>query len=213
MGCVSKLAKFAAAALSVVASAAGAQEAQSVEPRFEVTPWLAYRGGGQFESGTTGENLSLASKLGYALALEWPATEYGTQYELLYSRQRSDTGGITPVDMTVEYLQIGGLAVVGDDTARVVPYAVGGLGVARFSPDAASLSTETRFALNLGGGVRVPIANHVRLRFEVRGYVTWLNGSSNLFCSSSAAGAGCAIQAKGQTLLQYEALSGVSIGF
>ena len=110
MGCVSKLAKFAAAALSVVASAAGAQEAQSVEPRFEVTPWLAYRGGGQFESGTTGENLSLASKLGYALALEWPATEYGTQYELLYSRQRSDTGGI----LFIEALHIGG----GDLTTR-----------------------------------------------------------------------------------------------
>lgn len=208
------LAKFAVSAVCLAASGAlRAQDIEVTEPGFEVTPFVAYRGGGSFKSGITDENLDLASKAGVAIALNWAAAEQGTQYELLYSRQHTDTGGSAPIDMTVEYLQIGGTAVIGDASSHVVPFAAGGFGAARFSPDPSSLSQETRFAFNLGGGVRVPITKHVRLRFELRGYLTWLNGKSNLFCASTDTTAGCAIEARGETFFQYEALGGVSVGF
>jgi len=213
--CVTRnLAKIAASAMCLTASTAlWAQDVDVVEPSVEITPFIAYRGGGGFRDGTTNQDLNLSSKAGFGFALNWAATEPGTQYELLYSRQHTDTGGSAPIDITIQYLQIGGTAVIGDASSHVIPFAAGGLGAARFSPDPSSLSTETRFAFNLGGGVHIPLANHVRLRLEARGYLTWLNGNSDLFCSSSSSTAGCVLQARGQTFFQYEALGGVSIGF
>jgi opacity protein-like surface antigen len=95
-----------------------------------------------------------------------------------------------------------------------VPFAAGGIGAARFTPSVVGLTQETRWAFSLGGGVRIPIVKHVRLRLEARGYLTWLNGSSSLFCSgNNTSTTPCAIQAKGQTLFQYDVLGGVSFGF
>jgi hypothetical protein len=74
----------------------------------------------------------------------------------------------------------------------------------RLTPDAASLSRETRWSFNLGGGVRIPVATHVRLRLEARGYLTWLGGNANVFCAG-----GCSIAAKSKALVP--ALAGVSI--
>ena len=194
----------AALALSVMVSGVCA-----AEPGVEITPFIAQRAGGGFNA-ADGSGANLSGKLATALAVDWPTTESGAQYELLYSRQSTQTDGATPINMRIEYLQLGGTTLMGDETSHVVPFAAGGLGAARFSPGLATLSQETRWAFNLGGGVRVPLSKHVRLRFEVRGYLTWLNGSSNLFCNSSTS---CELKAKGQTLFQYEALGGVSVGF
>jgi hypothetical protein len=176
------------------------------EPRFEVTPMLGYRAGGQFLDATNNHR-NLNSRSALAVALNWRAAEANSQYELLYSRQATATE-VSAIPMKVEYLQIGGTTVVGDTAARVVPFAAGGFGATRFSPGRAALSDETRWAVNLGGGVRIPLTPQVRLRFEVRGYLTWLEGKSELFCSSN-----CALLAKSKTFFQYEALGGVSFGF
>ncbi len=213
-----------------------ASTTQAAEPRFEFTPFYTQRGGGGFDDANKNDT-SLSSKSGAAIAIDWPSSEHGSQYELLYSRQNtiaSDSKTGTSIDMRVEYLQLGGTTLVGDEASHVVPYAAGGLGVARFTPGAASLlaftqevtpgttaslqTQETHLAFSLGGGVRIPITNHIRLRLEARGYLTWLNGSS-VFCHAGAATSdtnavvACPLQTKGQTFFQYEALGGVSIGF
>ncbi len=181
--------------------------ARAAEPAFAITPMAGYRAGGKFLDGASAPlDVQAASSL--ALAFNWRASEPGAQYELLYSRQSSKTDSATPVDLKFEYLQLGGTTVVGDPLGRAIPFAAGGLGATRVSPADAALSNETRWSVNLGGGVRVPVANHVQLRFEARGYLTWIGGSSSLFCDS-----GCAIAAKGNTFFQYEALGGVSISF
>ena len=185
--------------------------AQAAEPRFEVTPFFTQRGNGGFRD-TSNNDVNLTAKSGVAAMFGWAASEQGSQYELLYSRQSTRTDSATPVDMRIEYLQLGGTTLLGDAEAHVVPFASGGIGVTRFSPGIASLTQETRWAVSLGAGVRIPIVKHVRLRFEARGYLTWLNGSSSLFCSSDTSTT-CALQAKGQTFFQYEALGGVSVGF
>lgn len=183
-------------------------EVAAADPVFEVTPLAGYRAGGQFRGGSDGATLNLSDRGSAALAINWRASEPGTQYELFYSRQSTDTGGGAPVDMKIEYLQLGGTTVIGEDAGRVVPFAAGGIGAARFSPGLAGLSRETRWSFNLGGGVRVPLTKQVRLRFEARAYLTWLEGDANLFCDG-----GCAIVAKSKTFFQYEALGGVSVGF
>lgn len=194
--------------LAMLSTAVLLNNAVAAEYAFEVTPFVGYHAGGQFKDGSSGDTLKVNGSGSAALAINWRAAENGTQYELLYSRQSTDVGANAPVDLKVEYLQLGGTAIVGDADARVVPFAVGGIGATRFSPSAASLSNETRWSFNLGGGVRIPIAQHVRLRFEARGYLTWLEGKSDLFCDG-----GCAIVAKSKSFFQYEALGGVSVGF
>lgn len=185
----------------------GMATAATTEPTIELTPFIGYHAGGQFKDSNAG-NVSVNASSSAAFAFNWPATESGTQYELFYSRQSTDVGNGAAIKLKTEYLQIGGTTVIGEPMSRVVPFAVGGVGATRFSPDAAAYSQETRWSFNLGGGVRVPISQHVRLRFEARGYLTWLGGNANLFCDS-----GCTLVAKGKSFLQYEALAGVSVGF
>lgn len=181
--------------------------ADAAERSFEITPFIVYRDGGQFQD-SAGTGLDLAGRAGGALAFNWRAAEQGAQYELLYSRQSTATDAATPLDMNIEYLHIGGTTVIGELGARVEPFAAGGIGATRLTPDAASLSRETRWSFNLGGGVRIPVATHVRVRLEARGYLTWLGNNADVFCAS-----GCSIAAKSSTFFQYEALAGVSIGF
>lgn len=185
---------------------AGAAAAE--EPRFEFTPMAGYRDGGQFRDGTNGAKVSLNGSGTAALAINWRAAEDGAQYELFYSRQSTKTDAPAPIKLKTEYLQIGGTTIVGEPAGRVVPFAVGGIGAARFSPSPDSFTDETRWSVSLGGGIRIPLAAHVRLRFEARGHLTWLGGNSSLFCD-----AGCVLEAKGKTLFQYEALGGVSVSF
>jgi opacity protein-like surface antigen len=188
--------------------------AEAVEPSFEVTPFYGYQGGGAFNRQVTAignevtyGKATLNSSGVAAVAINWRASEPGTQYELFYSRQSSDTNEVMPTNMKVQYLHIGGTTLVGDAQSRVVPFAVGGVGATRLSPDMSAASEVTRFSLNLGGGVRIPLAQHVRLRFEARGYLTWLGSNDAMFCS------GCTLLPKSKTLFQYAALGGVSVSF
>jgi opacity protein-like surface antigen len=178
------------------------------EPRFEVTPMFGYHAGGEFKDSATDTTIKLNDAGTAAVAINWRAGEPGTQYELFYTRQSTDTDDAVPTKLKVEYLHVGGTTLVGDAEDRVTPFAVGGVGVTRFSPSLSTMSKETRWSLNLGGGVRVPLTKHVRLRFEARGYLTWLGGNADLFCDG-----GCTLVAKSKTFFQYAALGGVSVSF
>jgi hypothetical protein len=177
-----------------------------------VTPLLGYRGGGDFRDTASATSVSLHGAESYALALDMAAAE-GGDYELFYSRQASELGGNTPTDMTIEYLHIGGTVPLSYDSERVQPYFGAGIGATRFSPEGTSLEDATRWSLSVATGLKVSLSQHFGLRFEARGYLTWINGRTDLFCASTSAGAGCAIEAKGESLFQYEGLGGVVFKF
>jgi hypothetical protein len=187
-----------------------ASGAYADDKHMDVTAYFTQRADGGFRD-VNKNDLNVTAKSGLAVSIGWPASEHGSEYELLYSKQSTKTDGAVPIDLKIEYLQIGGTAIIGNESSHVVPYAAGGLGATRFTPSA-GLTQETRWAVSLGGGVRIPVAQRVQVRIEARGYLTWLNGSSNLFCNSGASTA-CALNAKGQTFFQYEALGGVTFGF
>lgn len=190
----------------LLAAAAGA----GAETRFGVTPLIGYRDGGSFRETAGGGSIDLDGGAGYALALNMAAAE-GGEYELFYSHHASELGATTPLDIGVEYLHIGGTTPLRDG-ARVKSYFGAGVGATRFSPELASLKDATRWSLSVATGMKVSLSEHFGLRFEVRGYATWLNGRTDLLCAS-AAGATCAIEAKGDSLLQYEALGGAVFKF
>ena len=191
-----------------------ASPAQAAEPKkynnWEITPFVGYMAGGEFEDPSDGSDRNVDEDNNYGIFVD-AAADYWRHYEFLYTRQSTQVQGVTPFDMDVEYLQIGG-TVSYPDADRVIPYFGLTLGAARFSPDQAGLDDETKLAFSVGGGVRVPINDHFGVRFDVRAFVTVLDTDGDLFCVSDG-GLTCNVRAKSDTFIQYSANLGVTIGF
>jgi opacity protein-like surface antigen len=183
------------------------------QPRFEVAAFGGFSLGGSFTLNSTGQRVDVGDHGSLALALDAQADE-GAQYELSYSRQSTTLRGdstFAPVGVTVEYLHIGGTVVL-DDSSRLKPYLLGGLGITRFGPPAPGLE-DTRFSASLGLGLRMPVNKQLSLRLEARGLVTLISADTSLFCRSDQTGLLCQIHGHGSTFLQGEALAGVAYAF
>jgi len=204
------LVAMVAVAWSGVAAAQSAP-AQPRENNFEVTPFAGYMAGGRFKDPTDNSDRDIESDPNYGLFLNMNAGGPDRQYELLYSRQGTRIDGATPVDMTVQYLQIGGI-VSFTDVQPVVPFFGMTVGATQFSPDA-GFDDETRFSFTVGGGVKVPITEHIGLRFDARAFVTVMNSDAAFFCRSVSGDASCRIKVDSSTLVQYSAMLGVIAAF
>jgi hypothetical protein len=179
-------------ALAAVAAPTLAQDQDYAE--FEITPFYGYMAGGEFENPSTNTED------------EW------RHYELLYTTQSTEIDGTVPIDVDVQYLQIGG-TVSNPDAERVIPYFGITIGAARFSPDQSGLDDETKLAFTVGTGFKVPITDHIGVRFDARAFVALLDTDGNIFCVSDNGVGTCAIRTKSDTLLQYHAALGVIVGF
>jgi hypothetical protein len=178
---------------------------------FEVTPFAGYRFGGEFKSADDSRRtLNDAASYGLVLNLEQTPDAY---YEFLYSKQSTQIGGATPVDLSIEYAHIGGIILFGDEGDRVIPYFALTAGATRFNPAQTDLQAATEFSFAVGGGVRVPLATHVALRFDARAFVTLLSADSSIFCSASAGNASCDIRVSGSKFIQGQGLIGVTVAF
>jgi opacity protein-like surface antigen len=177
---------------------------------FEITPFAGYMGGGEFEDPLDGADRDLDADTNFGVIFD-VAAEYWRHYELLYSQQGTTIQGETPIDVDVQYLQLGGI-VSHPDMERVIPYFGITVGAAQFSPDAPGLDDETKFAMTIGGGMRIPITDHIGVRFDARGFITFFDTNADVFCVSSG-GATCRIRASGSSFFQYAAALGVTIGF
>ena len=133
-------------------------------------------------------------------------------YELIYTKQGTQVGGGMPMDLDIEYLQIGG-TVSSPDAERVIPYFGITVGAARFSPDQSGLDDETKLAFSIGGGFKVPITEHIGVRFDARAFVALLDTDGNIFCVSDSGAGACAIRTKSDTFLQYSAGLGLIVAF
>ena len=200
----------AAALLLCLASPARAADPQQQTNAWEFTPFVGYMAGGEFEDPTDSSDRDLDEDSSFGLIVN-AAADTWRHYELLFATQSTSVDGTTPIDMDVQYLQIGG-TVNHPDATRVIPYFGLTVGAARFSPDAPGLDDETKLAASIAGGVRIPITDHFGVRLDVRAFLTVLDSESDLFCVSSA-GLTCTIRAKSDTFLQYSANLGVTVGF
>ncbi len=201
----------AVAALLLLASPARAAEPQKAHTNdFEFTPFVGYMAGGEFEDPADNSDRDLDEDSAFGLIVN-AAVDDWRHYEFLYTKQSTSVDGTTPIDMDVEYLQIGGI-VSYPDASRVIPYFGLTVGAARFSPDAPGFDDETKLAASVAGGVRVPITEHFGVRLDLRAFITVLDTDGDLFCVSDG-GLTCNIRAKSDTFLQYSANLGVTIGF
>ena len=213
---------FVAASLLGAAAAASAQDAQDnsyYQPdrplqEFEIAGFAGYRGGGRFDIRNSSQNIDVDPDNALSLALGWKISPT-EQYELFYSRQETNlesSSPFGPLDLSIEYLHIGG-TVITNDERRVLPYITGGLGVTRFSPDVPSVDDEMHLSLNVGGGLRVPFNEHFSLRFEARGYVTFVDTNTAIFCVSGSNGGLCDVRGRGKAFFQYDVMAGAAFSF
>jgi hypothetical protein len=138
------------------------------------------------------------------------------ELEALFLRQgtRLAAGGFftsQPLfELAIESYQLGGNYLFGEEAARLRPYVGVALGATRLIPGPDELESETRFSASVGGGLKVFLARHVGLRFEVRGVFTVLESDSNVFCESQA---GCLVGIHGADLSQAELRGGLIVRF
>jgi len=202
----------AAAALVCLAASPARADEQKHYNNWEITPFVGYMAGGEFEDPTDDSDRDLQAGTSYGLFVD-AASEWWRHYEMLYLRQSSEVDGFEKFDMDVEYLQFGGTVSYPDTEAtHVIPYFGMTVGAARFSPDQAGLDDETKFAFTIGGGVRVPINDRFSVRLDLRAYGTVLDSDSDIFCVSSG-GATCRIKVKSDIFMQYAANLGFTVGF
>lgn len=198
---------------------AGQTEPETRFYRWEVTPFVGYRMGGDFDlesadGSTPAGNADLENHGSFALAVNL-LLDQTTAYELFYSRQETslkNNSPLAPFDLKVEYLHLGGTLVLNEELP-VIPYMAGGLGLTRLVPQTGDGSEDTRFSVSLAGGFRLPITERFSARLEARGYLTFVNSDSQFFCASGSFGGACSIRVKGDTLFQYELLAGASFAF
>jgi len=191
--------------LVAAAAAAGAQTT--------ITLYGGARGGGEFdEASGNGNTFKLSTGAAVSASVDWPLDD-GRIGQVFYSFQHSALPGNAfgqpaEVAVNISYLHLGGRVFFEGDARNGGGYVVGGLGATFFSPALAGLSNEVRPSLNIGIGSQWPLARNVALRTELRGYLSAINSSGKFFCSGA-----CAISIRANTLVQGEALLGVSFGF
>ena len=193
------------------AGVASAQAPVDDYAQFEITPFFGYMAGGKFEDPVAQSDRDLDEDNSFGVIFN-VAADRARHYELLYAKQSSRVDGTDPFDLDVEYLQIGG-TVSSLEATHVIPYFGITVGAARFSPDRSGYDTETKLAFSVGGGVKVPITDHIGVRFDARAFPTLIDGDSDIFCSSNNGVGGCRIRTKSDTFLQYSAALGLTVAF
>jgi len=148
----------------------------------EVTPFIAYRSGGEFQADTINpnEDVQIDESEAYGVAVNIPLTPW-SQIELMADFQSSNFQGGNDIfvpdqslgDVDVAYYHVGFL--VQGDHPKVQPFGVISLGATNINPDLPGLDSETKFSTSFGGGVKLFFSRNVGMRFEGRGFYTLLD--------------------------------------
>jgi opacity protein-like surface antigen len=216
--CRIALTVFAALSIWSAGRATADEEREDAEKRlrtlYEITPFVGYRLGGDFDMANSTQSADLDDHGSYAFSVAVRRDE-SSQYELTYARQETQverTSPLAPLDVNVEYLHLGGtLDAQVESDFPLRPYLLGGLGITRLT--LSSGTDDTRFSFSLGGGLRVPVTPRFNIRLEARGFLTLIDSNSAIFCASGSFGGVCSIRAKGSTFTQFELMAGAAFAF
>lgn len=191
-----------------------AAEADSAPAARTASPWSlsvlgGFRDGGRFALPDADSRVDIdgAGSFLVAVNLRQSTDRY---YELFYGRQSTDLGGEPDLDLSIEYLHVGGLLEF--PQGGFSTHFGGGLGVTRIDVSGRGLGSETRPSLSLNGGIQVPLGERLSFRLETRGYLTLTDGDRELFCQVDG-GAECLVAYRGDTLFQIEAVAGLRFRF
>ena len=187
------------------------------DPAFELTPWVGYRFGGQFDVDNpppgAPSSVDLDSSAGWGLDLGI-YRDRDSYYEIFYAQQSagidSNDALLRGVDVDVSYLQAGGTLLFHDQD-HVVPWLSLTIGATRFDAGG-GYGSETKFSWSLGGGVRIPMGDHFAATLGLRGYMTLVSSDTAFLCTGNG-DAQCLLKTSGNGFYQGEALLGFTATF
>lgn len=191
-------------------------DAQDRQFRFEITPIVAYRMGGDFSSETSSGEIRLQDSNALGLTISGTVSPE-TQWEFLFGRQNTEAdvtdpqGGTSITDLDVDYYHIGGTYLFGEGAMR--PFLAATFGVSHFDPAVAALGSENLFSGSLGGGVFLGTRSRLGVRLEGRVFTSFISDNSNIFCGFDGVTSGCLIEVSGSTFTQWEARAGLIVRF
>ncbi len=183
---------------------------------FEITPFGAYRVGGEFEEDNGPSSIELDDSESFGLILNARHSPV-TQWEIIYSRQQTsaDAAGLglsDPMpDLDVEYLQAGGTYLWDGDKVR--PYLAATLGGTRVDVSTPGFDSDVFWSFSLGLGLQVSPSSRLGIRLEARSYGTFIDTDSDLFCQFSPSNNICAVRIEGTIMWQTEAIAGIVFRF
>ena len=141
--------------------------------RFGISPFYGYRFGGDIQDASTGSKYSFKDAPAYGLILDFAPMDYYGRFELLWSRQDSSVdfhgnNGLGNVDITIDVIQVGGVAEYGSQRLR--GYVSAHVGATHFSSD--GYGDDTKFSFGIGAGVKAFLTKNIYLRADLRGFGT-----------------------------------------
>jgi hypothetical protein len=198
------------AAVSIANSPAMAQD------RFELTPFVGYRWGADFDvqdPDNVFRSLQIDDSGAYGLIFDFNLGEQG-QLEFLWNRQETQLQGRTRqgntrvdiTDMDVDYWHVGGNFLFGDDLDDTRGFLNFLLGATHYSPD--GFSSETQFSFSFGGGAKFYFSETVGIRVQGRFISTYINSTSQWWCNF-----GCYTVSVGNYVVQAEVDVGLIFRF
>jgi opacity protein-like surface antigen len=176
---------------------------------FSITPMAGYRGGGVFDEAASGRSLDLDGGAAGSLVL---SLEESTDrwYELIYSRQETSLDG-ADLDLTVQYLHLGGMAAWPQNGFST--YLAAGVGATWLRASGGASGSDTRPSFSIGLGLLIPLSERVAVRLESRAYLTLTDGDREFFCASGPQGGVCRVRYDGDVLTQIDAMAGLTFRF
>lgn len=195
----------------VILAVAAAWPVFAGDDKIEVTPFVGYRFGGQFENFSTGQTYTLNSSESYGFTVDVPTSDE-TKVEVLLSRQPSelDVDGLLGADkITVDmtYYHVGALYQPSDNE-KMQPFVGVTLGATHMKPHYPDTSSTTNFSINFTGGVKFHFSEHVGVRLDGRLLATFTSGNAAVFC-----GSGCSFGFSGSAIWQMEGTAGLILAF
>lgn len=176
----------------------------------QIAPFYGYRFGGSLTNAQTGESLEVDAAPSVGATMSVPLPKRGEFIEFLYSYQDSELNQRlqnATIGVRTEEWQLGLNREFPSDDDRLKPFLVGLLGVTNID-FSHNLGSESLFSMGLGGGIKYFPAKNVALRLDVRGFVSFTDGSGGIACSG-----GCVASYHGSTFLQGEVAPSLLIQF
>ena len=156
-------------------------------------------------------SFSLASSASYGVIVDLPLEGGWRAVELYFSHQPTTLHGgeflAPPVsDLTVNVMHVGLADTVAGDDPRLSWLLIGSAGATQFESRSTS---DTRFSIGIGGGVRWMFSPHVGLRGDLRALVSFTGGGQAVIICSG----GCVGHYEGTIVVQGEATVGIVVRF
>jgi hypothetical protein len=186
------------------------------DDRFEITPFIGYRFGGDFDNindpNSTIRAVDVDDSEAYGLIFDINMGE-NAQIELSWASQNTNLTAkqyngpnVDIGDTRLDYWHIGGNLLFGDSLDDGRGFLTFSLGATYINP--ADYSSETDFSFGFGGGGKFYFNDTIGVRIQGRLLSTYINSSTSWWCSY-----GCWTVSTGNYLLQAEIDAGLIFRF